>query len=93
MITFERLLSDTAFAADMQRLMKTIEGAYSYPVVIEFTITSTGGGLTMSTSPVSSPSRPGGGERVGYRGNRSGTTLFRSEGFFRGGNNAQGIKR
>lgn len=36
-LTFQYLLSDTPFAADMRALLQTLEQAYDYPVDIEFT--------------------------------------------------------
>ena len=37
MLTFERLLSQTPFVADMREMLATLEEAYGYPVDIEFT--------------------------------------------------------
>jgi hypothetical protein len=36
-LTFKKLLSETAFVADMRALLETLEKAYDYPVDIEFT--------------------------------------------------------
>jgi len=36
-LTFEKLLSETDFVADMQQLLHTLQGAYEYPVDVEFT--------------------------------------------------------
>lgn len=36
-LTFNKLLSETAFAADMRALLETLEKAYDYPVDVEFT--------------------------------------------------------
>lgn len=36
-LTFDKLLSDTEFVPVMQRILKTLEEAYNYPVDIEFT--------------------------------------------------------
>jgi Phosphoenolpyruvate synthase/pyruvate phosphate dikinase len=36
-LTFDRLLSETSFTNVMQKMLKTIEGAYEYPVDLEFT--------------------------------------------------------
>ncbi len=38
MLTFDILLSNTSFAADMRELLKTIRDAYDHPVDIEFTV-------------------------------------------------------
>lgn len=37
-LTFDGLLRKTAFAADMQQLLDTLERAYAYPVDVEFTV-------------------------------------------------------
>ncbi len=36
-LTFDRLLGETSFAADMREMMRTLQAAYDYPVDIEFT--------------------------------------------------------
>lgn len=36
-LTFEKLLSETGFVADMREILDSLEAAYSYPVDIEFT--------------------------------------------------------
>ena len=36
-LTFKKLLSETAFVADMRALLETLEKAYDYPVDVEFT--------------------------------------------------------
>ncbi|MCX5750403.1 MAG: phosphoenolpyruvate synthase, partial [Candidatus Saganbacteria bacterium] len=36
-LTFEKLLSETDFAGKMQKLLKTLENSYQYPVDVEFT--------------------------------------------------------
>ena len=38
LLTFDKLLTETDFTPLMQRLMKTLEKAYNYPVDIEFTV-------------------------------------------------------
>ncbi len=38
LLTFDRLLCETNFTALMQRLLKTVEKAYNYPVDVEFTV-------------------------------------------------------
>jgi hypothetical protein len=37
-LTFERLLRDTPFVADMREMLKTLQDAYDYPVDVEFTL-------------------------------------------------------
>jgi hypothetical protein len=41
-LTFKKLLSKTDFPALMQRMLKTIENVYNYPVDMEFTVNFTG---------------------------------------------------
>ncbi len=36
-LTFEQLLSETSFAADMRKMLATLQEAYDYPVDVEFT--------------------------------------------------------
>jgi hypothetical protein len=38
LLTFEKLLSETGFAKLMQRMLKTLEDKYQYPVDVEFTV-------------------------------------------------------
>ena len=40
-LTFKRLLSETDFTGTMQRILKTLENYYQYPVDIEFTVNFT----------------------------------------------------
>lgn len=41
LLTFDKLLSDRTFTAGMQKILKTLEAAYNYPVDIEFTVNFT----------------------------------------------------
>ncbi|MEJ5260390.1 MAG: PEP/pyruvate-binding domain-containing protein, partial [Anaerohalosphaeraceae bacterium] len=41
LVTFRKLLAETAFPQLMHRLLKTLEAAYQYPVDIEFTVNFT----------------------------------------------------
>jgi hypothetical protein len=41
LLTFEKLLTETAFTQIMQRILKTLESHYQYPVDIEFTVNFT----------------------------------------------------
>ncbi len=45
LLTFEHLLTRTDFPSRMQRLLKTLEEAYQYPVDIEFTVNNTADGV------------------------------------------------
>ena len=44
-LTFKKLLSETNFTSTMQRLLKTLENYYQYPVDIEFTVNFTEDGM------------------------------------------------
>ncbi|MHC4467566.1 MAG: PEP/pyruvate-binding domain-containing protein, partial [Planctomycetota bacterium] len=41
LLTFEKLLSKTPFAQTMQKILKTLEAFYEYPVDVEFTVNFT----------------------------------------------------
>jgi hypothetical protein len=41
LLTFEKLLTDTSFTQIMQKILKTLESYYEYPIDIEFTINFT----------------------------------------------------
>jgi hypothetical protein len=41
LLTFEKLLSETPFVQTMQKILKTLEAFYEYPVDVEFTINFT----------------------------------------------------
>lgn len=43
LLTFKKLLSDTAFTEIMQKMLKTLESNYNYPVDVEFTVNFTDG--------------------------------------------------
>ncbi len=46
-LTFERLLADTPFVEHFRALLKALEGAYGYPVDVEFTANFLRGGLRL----------------------------------------------
>jgi len=95
LLTFERLLRETSFAADMQRMLQSLEKAYKYPVDIEFTANFTENGHTMVNllqcrplqtrghQPVVDMAMPTDREKV----------LFESRGCFMGGSVALTIAR
>ena len=43
-LSFDKLLAETSFSSLMQRMLKTLEEAYQYPVDVEFTVNFTAGG-------------------------------------------------
>jgi len=47
LLTFEKLFSKTPFTQNMQKILKALESAYSYPVDIEFTANFTENGKTI----------------------------------------------
>jgi len=94
-LTFEKLFSETSFTQDMQKVLKTLEQSYQYPVDIEFTTNFVSDGRTMinllqcrplqtkglqANVEVPSCSNP---ERI----------LFQTEGYFMGGSISQNVKK
>ncbi len=94
-LTFDKLLSGSPFPATMQKMMKTLEGAYHYPVDIEFTANYTGKGSFQINLVQCRPLQTKGeGKRVAIpRRVEPGDTLFQSRGNFMGGNMGQPIDR
>ena len=95
LLTFEKLLTDTFFVQDMQRILKTLEEDYRYPVDVEFTVNFTKDGKflinllqcrplqTKSPQPeVQTPSNI-----------KPDKILFQCQGYFMGGSIARDIKR
>lgn len=46
-LTFEKLLAETPFVSDIRAMLKALEGAYGYPVDVEFTANFLRGGLRL----------------------------------------------
>jgi hypothetical protein len=93
LLTFERLLSETSFAKDMQRMLKTLERHYQYPVDIEFTVNFTKEGRAMVNLLQCRPLQTKGlqakvriPEHISER-----STLFRCHGYFMGGSISEEI--
>jgi hypothetical protein len=94
LLTFEKLLSETGFAKLMQRMLKTLENHYKYPVDIEFTVN-----FPLDDAPKINlvQCRP-----LQTRGFEKGVqipqdltddrVLFQSEGHFMGGNVVQPVR-
>lgn len=93
--TFEGLLTKTPFAQVMQRMLKTLEEGYNYPVDIEFTANFAGShDFQVNLVQCRPLQTKGEGERVAIpRDIADAQTLFRSKGNFMGSNIAQPIKR
>jgi len=93
--TFERLLTQTAFAATMRRLLATLERAYDYPVDVEFTGTYASNGELYLNLIQCRPLQTRGiqSKRVEIHQVDPAQTLFRSKGSFMGGSVVQPIAR
>ncbi len=94
-LTFQRLLSETDFVSKMQKMLKTIEKHYKYPVDVEFTVN-----FDMKQNfrfnlvqcrPLQTKGLKAGKKLPENIGNEN--TLFSSEGYMMGGNIAQPVKR
>jgi hypothetical protein len=95
LLTFDTLLSEGPFTGLMQRMLKTIEGVYRYPVDVEFTVNFAADGTpvlnVVQCRPLQTKGEaqkveipPGiGEERI----------FFATEGHFMGGSIAQTIRR
>ncbi len=94
LLTFDRLLSETPFTGLMQRLLKTLENAYQYPVDVEFTVNFTQQGIAKLNVVQCRPLQTKGQEiQVDIPTEiPEEKTFFSSEGNFMGGNISQPIK-
>lgn len=95
LVTFERLLTGTGFAATMRKLLTTLERAYEYPVDVEFTGTFDSDGRLYLNLIQCRPLQTRGiqAKRVEIGGASDADTLFRSMGSFMGGSIAQPVRR
>lgn len=94
-LTFKKLLSETEFTHTMQRMLKTLESYYQYPVDIEFTANFTDGDKFKINLVQCRPL-----QTKGVRPNvqipdniETDKILFESYGYTMGGNISQSIKR
>jgi hypothetical protein len=94
-LTFEELLSKTNYPQVMQKMLKTLEGRYQYPVDIEFTVNFTDGDAFTINLVQCRPL-----QCKGLTANvqlpkdvKSEKVLFSSEGYTMGGSISQPIKR
>jgi hypothetical protein len=89
------LLTQTAFAATMRRLLATLERAYDYPVDVEFTGTYASNGQLYLNLIQCRPLQTRGiqSKRVEISEVDDARTLFRSKGSFMGGSIVQPIAR
>jgi hypothetical protein len=94
-VTFERLLTRTAFAKTMRRILAALENAYGYPVDVEFTANCTDESMVRVTIVQCRPLQTQGVQqmRVEITPRPDDITLFRSRGSFMGGSIVQPLRR
>lgn len=94
-ITFDSLLSGTAFTDIMQNMLKKLETIYQYPVDVEFTVNFTDSNKFQINLVQCRPLQTLGQEKkVEYPNNvEPDRVFFKSEGAFMGGSIAQKIRR
>ncbi|MBI4632748.1 MAG: PEP/pyruvate-binding domain-containing protein [Deltaproteobacteria bacterium] len=94
-LTFDELLSKTSFCDILTRILKTLEKAYQYPVDIEFTVNFKKNGEYQLNLLQCRPVRTKGlGRKVEIpKGIPKNNILFKSSGYFLGGNLSQKIQR
>ncbi len=94
LLTFDQLLADKQFPGLLQRLLKTLERAYDYPVDVEFTVNFTADLGTKINVVQCRPLQTKGAEKAIDIPNSipDEKTFFRTEGNFMGGNIAQPLK-
>ena len=95
LLTFEHLLTKTDFPKRMQRLLKTLEKAYQYPVDIEFTVNRNADDATRINLLQCRPLQTKGlKKRISIPGGIVPEKIFfQADGGFMGGNTALQIKR
>jgi hypothetical protein len=94
-LTFEKLLANTDFTSIMQKLLKTLESRYQYPVDVEFTVNFTEDGTfrinLLQCRPLQTK-----GIKAGIQIPRNiepKKILFESQGYTMGGSISQPLKR
>ncbi|MHC4259349.1 MAG: PEP/pyruvate-binding domain-containing protein [Planctomycetota bacterium] len=94
-LTFEELLSKTNYPQVMQKMLKTLEGRYQYPVDIEFTVNFTDGDAFTINIVQCRPLQCKGltADVQLPKDVKSEKVLFSSEGYTMGGSISQPIKR
>ncbi len=95
LLTFERLLSETSFVADMRKMLLALEKAYDYPVDIEFTANFTENGRMMINLLQCRPLQTGGHQPHAdiMADIDSANILFETHGCFMGGSIARKLTR
>lgn len=94
-LTFDKLLGKTEFPSLLQRLLKTLDGAYRYPVDVEFTVNYDQAGRPqvnlLQCRPLQAKGPSG---RVAIPGHiKPETVFFRSAGNFMGGSVSEAVAR
>ncbi len=94
LLTFDKLFAEKEFPALMQRMLKSLEAAYQYPVDVEFTVNFTGDGTPKINVVQCRPLQTKGAEtEVSIpHGVPEEKTFFRTDGNFMGGNISQPLK-
>jgi hypothetical protein len=95
LLTFDTLLTETPFLGTMSRMLKTIEGAYKYPVDVEFTVNFTiPDGFKINLVQCRPLQTRGEGKRADIPDDVPvDKLLFRSKGNFMGGSTVSRITR
>ncbi len=95
LLTFKKLLSDTDFTEIMQRILKTLENYYQYPVDIEFTLNFTDNDAFKINLVQCRPLQTKGLKASVHlpENIKSEKILFASKGYTMGGSISQPIKR
>ncbi|MCM2264688.1 MAG: PEP/pyruvate-binding domain-containing protein [Desulfuromonadales bacterium] len=95
LLTFDTLLSEGPFTGMMQRMLKTIEGVYRYPVDVEFTVNFDAAGTPVLNVVQCRPLQTKGeAQKVDIpQGIIDERVFFSTEGHFMGGSIAQTIRR
>ncbi|MCK4621169.1 MAG: PEP/pyruvate-binding domain-containing protein [Desulfuromonadales bacterium] len=94
LLTFDQLFSETPFIELMQRMLKTIEKAYDYPVDVEFTVNFAADGTPQIDVVQCRPLQTKGAEKEVKIPTRvpEERIFFQSEGNFMGGNISRPLK-
>jgi hypothetical protein len=95
LLTFEKLLTDTPFTQIMQKMLKTLENYYQYPVDIEFTVNFTQDqGLVINLLQCRPLQTKGRQARVQIPAHiDSQKVLFQCEQYFMGGSITQNLRK
>jgi hypothetical protein len=95
LLTFEKLLTKTSFVKTMQKILKTLEDNYQYPVDIEYTVNFTQDDKLVINLLQCRPLQTRGEKGQGQIPEQfeADKILFKCEGYFMGGNIFQELQR